>query len=76
MTSHMLLCPKAVVVKTTTSKRNLGAGRSALQSGGRCFGAPLRRYTGIDGSRGECVHEVDALVAPVSHLQRLRGTEQ
>lgn len=81
MTSHMLLHPEAVVVKkrkkgSSLWKGNLGVGRSALQFGGLCFEAPPRRCRGIDGSSGEFVHGDDASAAPVSHLQRLRGTEQ
>lgn len=57
-------------------KGDLGAGRSALQFGGRFFGAPLRCYAGIRGSRGERVQGDDASAAPVSHLRRLRGTKQ
>lgn len=82
----MLLHPKVVLKKKRfccCKKRgssfwnsNLGAGRSALQFEGCCFQASPRRYAGIDGSRGECVHGDDASAAPVSHLQRLQGTEQ
>lgn len=57
-------------------KNDLGTGRSAWRFGGRCFGAPIRRYSGIHGSRGDCVDGDAASAAPASHLWHLRATEQ